>query len=87
MNRMPETAEEEEGGVSSPNASTISSLSGNKRSENEMERAISDEEDGETCRKKLRLTKEQSAILEDTFKHHHTLNPVSTFIILLPPSH
>ncbi|KAL3366068.1 hypothetical protein AABB24_010958 [Solanum stoloniferum] len=86
VNRMPATAEEEEGGVSSPN-STISSLSGNKRSEregncteeNEMERAssrgISDEEDGETCRKKLRLTKEQSAVLEDSFKDHHTLNP------------
>nr|XP_004241991.1 homeobox-leucine zipper protein HAT4 [Solanum lycopersicum] len=87
VNRMPAmAAEEEEGGVSSPN-STISSLSGNKRSEregncteeNEMERAssrgISDEEDGETCRKKLRLTKEQSAVLEDSFKDHHTLNP------------
>ncbi|XP_055830402.1 homeobox-leucine zipper protein HAT4-like [Solanum dulcamara] len=86
VNRMPATAEEEEGGVSSPN-STISSVSGNKRSEregncteeNEMERAssrgISDEDDGETCRKKLRLTKEQSAVLEDSFKDHHTLNP------------
>ncbi|MCE3052400.1 hypothetical protein HAX54_052525 [Datura stramonium] len=84
VNRMPADAEEE-AGVSSPN-STISSVSGNKRSEretnceeNEMERAssrgISDEEDGETCRKKLRLTKEQSAILEDSFKQHHTLNP------------
>lgn len=87
VNRMPAaTGEaEEEAGVSSPN-STISSVSGNKRSEreanceeNEMERAssrgISDEEDGENCRKKLRLTKEQSAILEDSFKEHHTLNP------------
>ncbi|CAN4097798.1 unnamed protein product [Withania somnifera] len=84
VNRMPGDAEEE-AGVSSPN-STISSVSGNKRSEreahceeNEMERAssrgISDEEDGENCRKKLRLTKEQSAILEDSFKQHHTLNP------------
>ncbi|PHT45514.1 Homeobox-leucine zipper protein HAT2 [Capsicum baccatum] len=87
VNRMPAANgdAEEEAGVSSPN-STISSLSGNKRSEreanceeNEMERAssrgISDEEDGENCRKKLRLTKEQSAILEDSFKEHHTLNP------------
>lgn len=80
VNRLPATAEEE-GGVSSPN-STISSVSGNKRCEredNEMERAssrgISDEDDGETCRKKLRLTKEQSAVLEDSFKDHHTLNP------------
>ncbi|XP_060213815.1 homeobox-leucine zipper protein HAT4 [Lycium barbarum] len=87
VNRMPATVDaDEEAGVSSPN-STTSSVSGNKRSEreannfedNEMERAssrgISDEEDGETCRKKLRLTKEQSAILEDSFKQHHTLNP------------
>ena len=28
-------------------------------------------------RKKLRLTKEQSAVLEDSFKEHSTLNPVS----------
>ncbi|KAK4363331.1 hypothetical protein RND71_018572 [Anisodus tanguticus] len=79
--------EEEETGVSSPN-STISSLSGNKRSEREINcceeleiierecsRNISDEEDGETCRKKLRLTKDQSAVLEESFKEHNTLNP------------
>lgn len=77
---------EDETGVSSPN-STVSSVSG-KRSEreangdeNEMERAcsrgISDEEDGETSRKKLRLSKDQSAILEESFKEHNTLNPVS----------
>ncbi|EEF34692.1 homeobox-leucine zipper protein HAT9 [Ricinus communis] len=28
------------------------------------------------CRKKLRLTKDQSALLEDSFKLHNTLNPV-----------
>ncbi|MCD7455812.1 Homeobox-leucine zipper protein hat4 [Datura stramonium] len=87
VNRLPETADaDEEAGVSSPN-STISSVSGNKRSEreannceeHEMERAssrgISDEEDGETSRKKLRLSKDQSAILEESFKEHNTLNP------------
>lgn len=82
VNRMPTGGDcEEEAGVSSPN-STISSLSG-KRSEREdeaeMERAcsrgISDEEDGETSRKKLRLSKEQSAVLEESFKEHNTLNP------------
>ncbi|KAJ6701186.1 HOMEOBOX ASSOCIATED LEUCINE ZIPPER PROTEIN [Salix koriyanagi] len=86
VNRLPSTADcEEEAGVSSPN-STISSISG-KRSErdgingeeHEMERAssrgISDEEDGETSRKKLRLSKDQAAILEDSFKEHNTLNP------------
>ncbi|VVA34385.1 PREDICTED: homeobox-leucine zipper [Prunus dulcis] len=78
---------EEENGVSSPN-STVSSLSG-KRSErepigdeNEAERTScshgSDDEDGnggDLSRKKLRLTKEQSLLLEDTFKEHNTLNP------------
>ncbi|KAM0879566.1 hypothetical protein ACQ4PT_034148 [Festuca glaucescens] len=33
-----------------------------------------DDDDGST-RKKLRLTKEQSALLEDRFKEHSTLNP------------
>lgn len=77
---------EEEAGVSSPN-STVSSVSG-KRSEREptgeehdmnraCSRGVSDEEDGETSRKKLRLSKDQSAILEESFKEHNTLNPVS----------
>ncbi|GKU95602.1 hypothetical protein SLEP1_g8937 [Rubroshorea leprosula] len=85
VNRLPATADcEEEAGVSSPN-STISSISG-KRSErdgngedHEIDRAcsrgISDEEDGDTSRKKLRLSKDQSAVLEDSFKEHNTLNP------------
>ncbi|URE34688.1 homeobox-leucine zipper protein [Musa troglodytarum] len=38
---------------------------------------ISDEEEEEDsgARKKLRLTKEQSSLLEDKFKEHSTLNP------------
>ncbi|CBI41059.3 unnamed protein product, partial [Vitis vinifera] len=37
---------------------------------------VSDEdEDGSNGRKKLRLTKEQSALLEESFKQHSTLNP------------
>ncbi|KAI4315110.1 hypothetical protein L6164_027956 [Bauhinia variegata] len=37
---------------------------------------VSDEdEDGTNARKKLRLTKEQSALLEESFKQHSTLNP------------
>ncbi|KAL4361931.1 hypothetical protein GQ457_04G034950 [Hibiscus cannabinus] len=37
---------------------------------------VSDEdEDGVSARKKLRLTKEQSALLEESFKQHSTLNP------------
>lgn len=90
VNRIPVTATEaeEEGGVSSPN-STISSISG-KRSERDLDlaiedldverassRGISDEEDGDNSRKKLRLSKDQSAVLEESFKEHSTLNPVS----------
>ncbi|RWV82391.1 hypothetical protein GW17_00056112 [Ensete ventricosum] len=36
-----------------------------------------DEEDNGCARKKLRLTKEQSAMLENRFKEHTSLNPVS----------
>ena len=49
-----------------------------------------DDDEGCNSRKKLRLTKEQSALLEDRFKEHSTLNPVrprrpcrSTWIRLL----
>ncbi|XP_044486647.1 homeobox-leucine zipper protein HAT4-like isoform X2 [Mangifera indica] len=85
VNRLPSQADnEDEAGVSSPN-STISTVSG-KRSEREpngeeleiersCSRGISDEEDGDTSRKKLRLSKDQSAILEESFKEHNTLNP------------
>ncbi|CAM6014989.1 unnamed protein product [Sphagnum balticum] len=38
-------------------------------------RTGSDDEDGGTTRKKLRLSKEQSALLEESFKEHSTLNP------------
>lgn len=89
VNRAPAAADgEEEAGLSSPN-STVSSVSGSKRSEREDQeteracsRGISDEEDGgEASRKKLRLTKDQSAILEETFKEHNTLNPVSIIYV------
>ncbi|XP_021617810.1 homeobox-leucine zipper protein HAT4 [Manihot esculenta] len=85
VNSLPSTVDcEEEAGVSSPN-STISCASG-KRSEREgngdelemdrdCSRGISDEEDGDNSRKKLRLSKDQSAILEESFKEHNTLNP------------
>ncbi|XP_071691179.1 homeobox-leucine zipper protein HAT4-like [Rutidosis leptorrhynchoides] len=72
--------------VSSPN-STVSSVSGKRveREENEAERESSshgisgeDEDDGgdaAAARKKLRLSKDQAAVLEETFKEHNTLNP------------
>ncbi|KAE8690203.1 Homeobox-leucine zipper protein HAT2 [Hibiscus syriacus] len=74
VNRLPSTVDgAEEAGVSSPN-STISSVS-EKRSEREANGGIIDDEDGDTSRKKLRLSKDQSAILEESFKEHNTLNP------------
>ncbi|KAI4364841.1 hypothetical protein MLD38_020879 [Melastoma candidum] len=84
VNRPPSASEEceDDAGVSSPN-STLSTISG-KRSEREAnaedERtssrgAMSDEDDGENCRKKLRLSKDQSAVLEESFREHNTLNP------------
>ncbi|KAK7256435.1 hypothetical protein RIF29_29881 [Crotalaria pallida] len=59
-------------GVSSPN-SIVSSISGG------VAKALSsqgsdDEDGGEAARKKLRLTKEQAKVLEETFKEHNTLN-------------
>ncbi len=43
-----------------------------------VSRGASDDEadGGSTTRKKLRLSKEQSALLEESFKDHSTLNPV-----------
>ncbi|KAK1381880.1 hypothetical protein POM88_019615 [Heracleum sosnowskyi] len=35
-----------------------------------------DQEDGDNSRKKLRLSKDQADILEESFKEHTTLNPV-----------
>ncbi|CAA0820396.1 Homeobox-leucine zipper protein HAT4 [Striga hermonthica] len=74
--------EEEVMASSSPN-STVSSLSGKRseREENDGERASSSLEidddggDGAAGRKKLRLSKDQAAVLEETFKEHNTLNP------------
>ncbi|KAJ0088990.1 hypothetical protein Patl1_32938 [Pistacia atlantica] len=45
---------------------------------NSSERAssrVSDDEENGLTRKKLRLSKEQSAFLEESFKEHNTLNP------------
>jgi homeobox-leucine zipper protein len=73
----------------SPDQSAVSSFSSGrvKRERDlgcediEVERIssrVSDEdEDGTNARKKLRLTKEQSALLEESFKQHSNLNPVN----------
>ncbi|XP_072972758.1 homeobox-leucine zipper protein HOX11-like [Typha angustifolia] len=70
VNQTPLEEEVDEGRAmsSSPN-STISAVA-----EKTLSRA-SDEEENGSARKKLRLTKEQSAFLEDSFKEHNTLNP------------
>ena len=80
------------GALSSPNSAVSSfqmdfclrngnaDAAGRNRREHEGEggdRASDDDENGST-RKKLRLSKEQSAFLEESFKEHTTLNPVST---------
>ncbi|XP_030513338.2 homeobox-leucine zipper protein HAT4-like [Rhodamnia argentea] len=81
---------EDEAGVSSPNsmASTVSGKRSERDHQSQTngddldnERASSrggggsDEEDGDMSRKKLRLSKDQSAVLEESFKEHNTLNP------------
>ncbi|KAL6008247.1 hypothetical protein ACLOJK_033753 [Asimina triloba] len=53
-------------------------LAGRRDCEADVERAssrCSDEDEGGSTRKKLRLSKEQSCYLEESFKEHPTLNP------------
>ncbi|KAK8314177.1 hypothetical protein V6Z11_D01G155200 [Gossypium hirsutum] len=76
--------ESEEGaGISSPN-STVSSFRmdfGIRNGKNkgkrdlEVERVSDDDDENGSTRKKLRLSKEQSAFLEESFKEQNTLNP------------
>lgn len=80
--------------VSSPSA--VSSFSNSCSIKRERDQALGEEfevekiqtrvgdvdEDGNT-RKKLRLTKEQSAILEENFREHSTLNPVRLIVIFI----
>lgn len=48
----------------------------NSEAEADRGGAGSDDEENGLARKKLRLTKDQSAFLEESFKEHNTLNPV-----------
>ncbi|XP_057420365.1 homeobox-leucine zipper protein HAT22-like isoform X2 [Lotus japonicus] len=65
----------------SPHCSTVSSFSSGKvkrerdHGSEEVDTAEIDEDGATAARKKLRLTKEQSAMLEESFKQHSTLNP------------
>lgn len=54
---------------------------GTEETERVSSRASDEEEEG-GVRKKLRLTKEQSALLENKFKEHTTLTPVSIYLAL-----
>lgn len=90
MNRAPPSEVDE--AVSSPN-SAASGVSAGKRAGREEQPGIaeepacsrggSDDDDGgdggDGSRKKLRLSKEQSAVLEESFKEHNTLNPVRKY--------
>ena len=52
-------------------------VSENKERKREKDLGSEEEEEG-SARKKLRLNKEQSALLEAKFKEHSNLNPVKT---------
>ncbi|CAJ2673015.1 unnamed protein product [Trifolium pratense] len=90
VNRFPAMTEEADDGasLSSPSSSVspfqmdFSMMNNNaeyggrnkRENEGEAERVSDDDENGST-RKKLRLSKDQSAFLEESFKEHTTLNP------------
>jgi hypothetical protein len=90
INQLPSTTEcEEETVLSTSSPSSIGMMKRGRQEkcfhefDLERERACdlssrggSDDEDGGTTRKKLRLSKEQSALLEESFKDHITLSPV-----------
>ncbi|WVZ82688.1 hypothetical protein U9M48_029925 [Paspalum notatum var. saurae] len=60
----------------SPAGSPVSSGSGSgKRAAAERSAGSGDEDDDGAARKKLRLSKDQAAVLEECFKTHHTLTP------------
>ncbi|KAJ1403366.1 Leucine zipper, homeobox-associated [Sesbania bispinosa] len=78
VNRFPlPAAEDTDDGaaISSPN-SAVSSFQMDFSRKHDAERGSDDEEnENGSTRKKLRLSKEQSAFLEESFKEHTTLNP------------
>lgn len=68
----------------------LESSSSFKTRDNEKERRQKEEEIdffGDFNRKKLRLNKDQTALLEDSFKQHSTLDTVSLSLSPLPLSH
>jgi hypothetical protein len=81
-----EDTTDEGAAVSSPNSAassfrmdfSIMNDNGDARNSSREGGVDSDDEENGSTRKKLRLSKEQSAFLEETFKEHTTLNPVRT---------
>ncbi|WJX84043.1 Homeobox-leucine zipper protein [Trifolium repens] len=78
-----EDTTDEGAAVSSPNSAassfrmdfSIMNDNGDARNSSREGGVDSDDEENGSTRKKLRLSKEQSAFLEETFKEHTTLNP------------
>lgn len=90
LNQEPHNTNHDKGNMygrpASPHSAVSSFSSGRVKRERDLSseevevekvssRASDEDEDGANARKKLRLTKEQSALLEESFKQHSTLNP------------
>ncbi len=100
MNQLPSTSDCDEAVLSSPSSigmkrerkklNLLDPAHEQDRGWDLSSRGGSDDEDGSgNTRKKLRLSKEQSALLEESFKDHSTLNPVricpSYILSYVPP--
>eukprot|EP00262_Sarcandra_glabra_P000477 TRINITY_DN1055_c0_g1_i4.p1 TRINITY_DN1055_c0_g1~~TRINITY_DN1055_c0_g1_i4.p1 ORF type:complete len:214 (-),score=23.02 TRINITY_DN1055_c0_g1_i4:159-800(-) len=79
VNQVPSSNGGDEGDQEHSSSTSRAITNCQKRSwEMEVEKTssrCSDEDEGGSTRKKLRLSKEQSAYLEESFKEHTTLNP------------
>ncbi|KAK8473484.1 hypothetical protein PHAVU_001G143500 [Phaseolus vulgaris] len=67
--------------VSSPNSAVSSFQMDFCRNNRKFSEGDSEEDENGTARKKLRLSKTQSAFLEDSFKEHTTLNPKQKLVL------
>ncbi|XP_014495582.1 homeobox-leucine zipper protein HAT14 [Vigna radiata var. radiata] len=68
--------------LSSPNSSAVSSFQMELyRNSRKFFEGDSEEDENGSTRKKLRLSKTQSAFLEDSFKEHTTLNPKQKLVL------
>ncbi|KAF0903272.1 hypothetical protein E2562_026558 [Oryza meyeriana var. granulata] len=74
VSRAAVAAVEDERMACSP-GSPVSSGSGSGKRTDRSGTGSGDEDDGGSARKKLRLSKDQAAVLEECFKTHHTLTP------------